>query len=213
MDIKKFKKLPIMGIIRGVKNDILEPLIEAIVSSELATIEITMNTPLASKIISNAVKLSRGRLAIGAGTVLSIDDLEKAVSSGASFIVMPTFEPKITEYCVKNKIPVFPGALTPQEIHNAWKGGATMVKVFPSKFFGPSYIKEIKGPFNDIELMACGGVTPVNLVDFFRAGASAVAFGGSIFSEVNFSQKNFDEVKKAISLLVKKYKECVCGNS
>ena len=202
-----------MGIIRGVKKNVLEPLIESVISSGLLTIEITMNTPDASGLISTAVKLSGGRLTIGAGTVLSLSDLDKATSSGASFIVMPTFEPKITERCVKNKIPVFPGALTPQEIYNAWRGGATMVKVFPSKFFGPSYIKEIKGPFNNIELMACGGITPLNLIDFFRAGASAVAFGGSIFNEENFSQKNFDKVKGAIGSLVKKYKEEASGNS
>ncbi len=108
----------------------------------------------------------------------------------------------VIEYCKDNKIPVFPGALTPQEIYNAWKAGATMVKVFPSKFFGPEYFKEIKGPFENIQLLACGGITAENMNTFFSNGASAVAFGASVFKKEWLEKKDFTSIKECIEKFV-----------
>ncbi|OGW75613.1 MAG: hypothetical protein A2Z72_00430 [Omnitrophica bacterium RBG_13_46_9] len=202
MDIKKFAQLPIMGIIRGIEHGVVEPLAEGIVSAGLKTVEITMNTPGAEGLIREMAKAAKNRLVIGAGTVLEMDELRKALDAGATFIVMPTLVRDVTEYCAKNGIPVFPGALTPQEIYNAWRAGATMVKVFPAKFFGASYIMEIKGPFRDIELLACGGVTPENIRSFFSCGASAVAFGGSIFKKEWLAKRDFRSISKGIKSLV-----------
>lgn len=205
MDIKSFNKLPILGILRDVKPAFLEPLVDTIVSSGLKTIEITMNTPGAGKLIEKAVKFSKNRLTIGAGTVLTTEDLNVALDSGACFIVLPALVPEVVEHCLKKKIPVFPGALTPQEILNAWRVGATMVKVFPAKFFGPTYFKEIKGPFKDIKLLACGGVSEDNIGSFFECGASAVAFGASIFKKEWIENKKFFRMEEAIKALIKAY--------
>lgn len=198
MDVKNFKKLPILGILRGIVLDDINPLIETIISSGLKTIEITMNTEGASDLIRKAVKVANKRLTIGAGTVLNIKSLETALAAGATFIVMPVLIKDVTSYCVKNKIPVFPGALTPQEIYDAWEAGAAMVKVFPSGFFGPAYFKEIKGPFNNVELLVCGGVTPQNLKDYLTNGASAVAFGASVFNKEWLTKKDFTSIKESI---------------
>lgn len=207
MDVKNFEKLPIIGILRGTEAGNIEPLVEAVVSSGLKTIEITMNSPKAAESIRRMVKAASGRLTVGAGTVLTMNDLRSALDAGATFIVMPTLIREVTEYCVKKKIPVFPGALTPQEIFEAWKSGATMVKVFPAKCFGPSYFKEIKGPFQDVRLLACGGVTPDNIGSFFQAGASAVAFGASIFKKEWLTQGEFSRVTEAIKTLINKIKK------
>jgi len=207
MDVGEFKKLPIIGILRGTHPDVIEPLVESIVSAGLKTIEITMNTPNAPEIIRKVVTAARGRLTVGAGTVLTTDNLRDALKAGATFIVSPVFIPNIVEYCVKGEIPVFPGALTPQEIYNAWEGGATMVKVFPARFFGPTYLKEIKGPLEKIELLACSGVTANNIEDFFTCGASAVAFGGSIFKKEWLASGSFSEIENATRELVDKVKK------
>ncbi|MCX5679928.1 MAG: bifunctional 4-hydroxy-2-oxoglutarate aldolase/2-dehydro-3-deoxy-phosphogluconate aldolase, partial [Candidatus Omnitrophica bacterium] len=127
MDLKRFAKRPVMGIVRGISCNDIEPLVEAVVSAGLETMEITMNTPQAPGLIKKAVKVSGGRLAIGAGTVLGMEDLKAALTAGATFIVTPVLISDVTAYCVKNKIPVFPGALTPSEIYTAWNAGATMV--------------------------------------------------------------------------------------
>ena len=201
MDIAKFKQLPILGILRGIESDGLEPLLAAIESAGLKTIEITMNTKGATELIRKACAFSKKRLTIGAGTVLDMKSLKAALRAGATFIVMPVFIKDVMEYCVKNKIPVFPGALTPQEIYSAWRSGATMVKVFPSNFFGPQYFKEIKGPFDDVALLACGGVTPQNMRSYFENGASAVSFGASVFKKEWLVKKEFE----AIGAAIKKY--------
>ena len=198
MDIAVFKKKPILGILRGIEADLIEPLVETVISAGLATLEITMNTCEAAGLIRKAKQAGGNRLTLGAGTVLTLPDLKSALDNGASFIVLPVLVKEVVEYCVKNKIPVFPGAFTPGEIYQAHLSGATMVKVFPAKFFGPEYFRELKGPFDKIELLACGGVTPENLKNYFASGASAVTFGASIFRKDWLVAGNFKAIGQAV---------------
>lgn len=203
MDVHEFKKQPIMGIVRGIGLEQIEPLIEAVISSGLKTLEIAMNTKGARQIIRKAAKLVKKRLMLGAGTVLDTEGLRSALDSGATFIVMPVLIRDVLRYCVKNKIPAFPGALSPTEIYQAWTAGATMVKVFPAKCFGPEYFREIKGPFSDIELLACAGVTPQNMRAYFAFGASAIAFGASVFKKEWLNKKGYPRVTRAIKAYLK----------
>ena len=200
--MEKFKRLPILGILRGIDIESIEPLVEASISAGLKTIEITMNTRGAATLIAKAVAIAGKRLTVGAGTVLSVKTLEVAMAAGATFIVTPVLVEDVMKHCVKNKIPVFPGALTPQEIYSAWNAGATMVKVFPSGSFGPKYFKEIKGPFNDIQLLACGQVTPENMKEYFTCGASAIAFGESVFKKEWLDSKDFKSIEEAVKMYV-----------
>lgn len=203
MNVADFKKKPVLGILRGVEADIIAPLAETVISAGLRAIEITMNTKGAAGLISKMAACAKKRIAVGAGTVLNKTSLKTALDAGATFIVTPVFIKEVTEYCAKNKVPVFPGALSPQEIYNAWNAGATMVKVFPAGCFGPEYFQEVRGPFNDIELLACGGVTPENMSDYFDSGASAIAFGASVFKKEWLTKKDFvsigDSVKKYLA--------------
>lgn len=207
MDVKKFKKLPILGILRGIEAEVIEPLTETVISAGLETIEITMNTKGAPGLIRKMVDCAKGRLTVGAGTVLDMGSLKAALDAGATFIVTPVLVNEVTAYCVKNKVSVFPGALTPQEIYNAWNAGATMVKVFPSNFFGPAYFKEIKGPFNDIELLTCGGVTPDNIAEYFKNGAAAISFGASVFKREWLVSNKFKNIGGVIKKYINAYKE------
>ena len=201
MNVAAFKALPIVGILRGIKVDQIEPLCEEVISAGLKTIEITMNTKDAPLLIKKAVRVSAGRLTIGAGTVLDKRTLKEARDSGATFIVTPVLINEVVRHCVKSRVPVFPGALTPTEIYAAWLAGATMVKVFPAQVFGPSYIKEVKAPLEKIELLACGGVTPENLSEYFASGAGAVSFGASVFKKDWLETNDY----KSIGGLVRKY--------
>ena len=205
MDIERFRALPLMGILRGMQAESIDPIVETAISSGMQTIEITMNTPGAPDLIKRAVKVARGRLMIGAGTVVTSEHMKLALDAGAGFIVSPMLVYDVVEYCRDNDIPVFPGAFTPQEIYNAWVAGATMVKVFPSDLLGPEYIREIKGPFNSIEMMACGGVTPETIRSYFDCGASAVAFGGSVFREEWLKARDFDSIGRSIKALISAY--------
>jgi len=205
MDLDRFRELPLMGILRGVQAESIEPVIETAISSGLQTVEITMNTPGAPDLIRRAIKSAQGRLMIGAGTVVTAEHMKLALDAGAGFIVSPMLVYDVVEYCRDNEIPVFPGAFTPQEIYNAWVAGATMVKIFPAQFMGPGYIKEIKGPFDSIDMLACGGITPENIRSYFDCGASAVAFGGSVFQEEWLKARDFDSIGRSIKALISAY--------
>ena len=202
MNLERFRQKPLMGILRGVGSDRLVPTLESAVRGGLETLEITMNTPGAAKLITQAKAQAGNELEIGAGTVLSLGQLHAALDAGASFVVMPTLVEDVVAECVRRTIPVFPGALTPQEIHAAWRAGAAMVKVFPAKFFGPEYFREIKGPFDDVLLLACGGVSAASLPSYAACGADAYAFGGSVFNLTWIEAEEFDRVEAGVRELV-----------
>jgi len=215
MDLKKFRKKPLLGILRGITSEELAPVFETILASGLEAVEITWNTPGAAQLIRTAVKRYRSKLMIGAGTILTPADLRGALQAGASFIVSPVTELEVVGFCAKRKIPVFPGALTPQEVLNAWNAGATMVKVFPAGCFGPSYLKELHGPFDRlqptrlersrrIELLACGGVTPENIGEYFKCGANAAAIGSGTLRRDWLRAKKFSLIRKKIQAYLEK---------
>ncbi|MEK9628932.1 MAG: bifunctional 4-hydroxy-2-oxoglutarate aldolase/2-dehydro-3-deoxy-phosphogluconate aldolase [Nitrospinota bacterium] len=196
-DLPLFESEPVLGIIRGVKEEDLEGVIEAALLGGLKFLEVTLNTPNAFHLI-RLIKNKYPQIQLGAGTVLSVEEAKKAMDSGACFIVSPNLEEEVAAFCRNSNTAYFPGAMTPTEIQKAWKSGATMVKVFPASQFGPGYLKIIKGPFENIKLMAVGGVNSANIKDYMIAGADAVAMGGSIFSKERMENRKFDEIKKDI---------------
>jgi 2-dehydro-3-deoxyphosphogluconate aldolase / (4S)-4-hydroxy-2-oxoglutarate aldolase len=196
-DLTLFEKEPVLGIIRGVEENSFMGVLQAAYSGGLRFLEITLNTPGAVSLIKKGVKLFPA-LCIGAGTVLSSESAQRAIDAGAQFIVAPNLNEQVAECCIKNNRAYFPGALTPTEIEKAWSLGAKMVKVFPASQMGPEYIKLLKGPFDKIKLMAVGGITPQNIPDYFSAGASAVALGGSIFSTRRMADRDFYLIQKDV---------------
>ena len=196
-DLILFEKKPVLGIIRGMGEESLPGVLEAVFSGGLRFLEFTLNTPSAFLLIKKAIEQFPD-LCIGAGTVLSTESAQKAVDAGAKFLVAPNLNEKVAEFCCKNNLAYFPGALTPTEIEKAWGSGATMVKIFPASQMGPNYFKQLKGPFDHIKLMAVGGVGPQNIPDYFSSGASAVALGGSIFSPRRMADREFSAIQKEI---------------
>ena len=196
-DLNRFELAPVIGILRGVKEESLQGVAEASIAGGLQFLEITLNTADSLHLIKKATEQFID-LTVGAGTVLSVEEAKKAFDSGAKFIVAPDFEEEVAAFCVENKLAYFPGALTPTEIQRAWKSGATMVKVFPASQMGPEYFKQIKGPFDKIKLIAVGGVNPGNIKKYLGAGADAVALGGSIYSVERMENGRFLEIQKDI---------------
>ncbi len=203
MKIDAFKTQPFIGILRGIKAEDLPQVLDASMAAGLAHLEITLNTPDALALIRQARSHAGDDLSIGAGTVLTVDAMKQALDAGAQFIVMPTLQREIVQSCVDQGIPVFPGAFTPQEIQVAWEAGASMVKVFPAKSLGPEYFKEIKGPFEQIELLACGGITPDSVPRYRSCGASGFAFGGSVFRSEWIEQGRFQEITASLQALLR----------
>ena len=201
-NLVRFKETPVLGILRGVPQNAIEGILNACILGGIKFIELTLNSENALSLISLASQKFSKDLCVGAGTVLSLTDVKLAINAGANFIVSPTLNIDIATYCNKKGIAYFPGALTPTEIEKAWDAGAAMVKVFPASQMGANYFNTVCGPFNELLLMAVGGINSTNAVDYFKAGASAVAVGGSVFTESRMKNKKFNDIQQAISDLV-----------
>jgi 2-dehydro-3-deoxyphosphogluconate aldolase/(4S)-4-hydroxy-2-oxoglutarate aldolase len=198
--------LPILAILRGITEKDVIPLAKLLVRNQIRHVEITMNTDDADRLIQQFRIAGKADLNVGAGTVLNMQDLRRALDAGAEFIVCPSLIKDVIAGCVSKNIPVFPGALTPTEIHTAWKLGATMVKLFPASLFGPGYIRAVKAPMNNIKLMAVGGVNPQNISKFFESGADAVAFGAGIIRSKWLEEGKYDLIEKHLRMLIEAYK-------
>jgi len=186
-----FKKLPVVGILRFLKRAEVEKLVPASLEGGLCNIEVTMNTAGAEDLIRLTSDLVGAKGNVGAGTVTTIETLDRAIKAGATFIVTPAMVPDVIQSCVQRKLPVMPGAMTPTEILSAWRMGATMVKVFPADQLGPGHIKAVKAPFPEIPLMPTGGVTVETLPAFKNEGADAFGVGSPLFDPKQVAAGNW----------------------
>jgi len=166
-----FNKMPVIGIMRNIPDEHIETIAGVYSQSGLTCLEITMNSPNAERNISLLADAYGNELNIGAGTVCSMNDLEKALTAKAQFIVTPVINEEVIKTCVAEKVPIFPGAYTPSEIYKAWSLGAAMIKLFPAGDLKPGYIKEILAPLSFVSLMPTGGVTLDNFTQYFQQGA------------------------------------------
>lgn len=199
-----FNKVPVIGIVRNVHLEDMIEILPAYQQAGLTTIEITMNTPGAEEIIKYALQKFSGMLNVGAGTVCTKDDLEKALDAGAQFIVTPILRKKIIRSCIKKEIPVFPGAFTPTEIYEAWSLGASMVKVFPAKTLGPDYIKDVKAPLNQVKILPTGGIGLDNIESFRKAGADGFGVGSPLLDKHLIKNKDWVGLQEHFKKFVEK---------
>jgi 2-dehydro-3-deoxyphosphogluconate aldolase / (4S)-4-hydroxy-2-oxoglutarate aldolase len=201
--VRELRAARVLGILRGCPDAALEAVAEAVRLSGLRFLEVTMNTPAACSQIARFARRLDGICRIGAGTVLTEREAEDAVAAGAAFLVSPCLSEEVQEFANASKIPALPGALTPTEIWNAHHAGAAMVKVFPARSAGgPSYFKELRGPFRDIPLLACGGVSASNASEYIQAGADALAFGGSVFTPERLDKGDAASIAADIAALL-----------
>lgn len=193
---QQFEKVPLIGIVRGLTFTEVKEILPIYISAGLTTIEITMNTVSAKKILRFAADKFVGQLNVGAGTVCNKKNLKEALEAGAQFIVTPILTEEVIQHCTDKEIPVFPGAFTPTEIYRAWELGASMVKVYPATSMGPGYIKDVKAPLNQIKLLPTGGINKDNLSLFMKAGADGLGIGSHLFDKQYIQSKDWNALKK-----------------
>jgi 2-dehydro-3-deoxyphosphogluconate aldolase/(4S)-4-hydroxy-2-oxoglutarate aldolase len=206
--------VPVIGILRGITAAAFSPLMQAAFSAGLQAIEVTMNTPGAVKIIgANRDRVPAGKY-LGMGTVCNISEAHKAYEAGVMFIVTPNLDPEVIQYANDQGIAVIAGALTPTEINRAWQAGAAMVKVFPCRSLGgPLYIRELRGPFAQIPLVAVGGVTIENASEYLQSGATAVGVGISLFGEQAVNAGDWNGVRKNVETFIQRCTKNIILNS
>ncbi|MFC1844114.1 bifunctional 4-hydroxy-2-oxoglutarate aldolase/2-dehydro-3-deoxy-phosphogluconate aldolase [Thermodesulfobacteriota bacterium] len=198
-------KVPVIGILRGIGADDFGSLMQVSFAAGLQAIEVTMNTPGAEEIIgANRDRVVAGKY-LGMGTVRNLAEAERAHKAGAMFLVTPNIDLDVIAFARSKDIPVIAGALTPTEVYSAWEAGAAMVKVFPCRALGGAqYIRELLGPFDNIPLVAVGGVTIENVVEYLQAGAKGVGVGISLFGKQAVAEKNWDAVRQNVQQFVQR---------
>jgi 2-dehydro-3-deoxyphosphogluconate aldolase/(4S)-4-hydroxy-2-oxoglutarate aldolase len=167
----------IIAILRsGHAIDVIEQIGVALSDGGVRAVEVTTNSSDAHA----AIERLRQRLPdvlVGVGTVTTLAQLQTFAGAGAQFVVMPNTDPPVIEDAVRRGLANFPGALTPTEVLNAWRAGASAVKVFPAGTVGPDYFRALAGPYPEVELVATGGFRIAEATDYLAAGARAVAMG------------------------------------
>lgn len=175
------EQIQAMGVVPVVVlNDAKDaiPLAKALVEGGLPVAEVTFRTAAAEESIRLMAE-AYPEMLVGAGTVLTIDQVNRAVAAGAKFIVSPGFDPEIVDYCIEKEIPVYPGIITPSEAAQAVKRGLKVVKFFPAEQFGGvATIKALAAPYTMLKFMPTGGVSAKNLADYLGCD-KIIACGGS----------------------------------
>jgi 2-dehydro-3-deoxyphosphogluconate aldolase/(4S)-4-hydroxy-2-oxoglutarate aldolase len=203
-----------IGIVPVVRTDSAEGAIraiEAIYRGGIRAAEITMTVPGAIRALEKVADEFGDRLVLGAGTVLDPETARACILAGAEFIVTPSLNLATIELAKRYSKPIAPGALTPTEIVAAWQAGADVVKVFPcSAVGGAKYIKSLRAPFPQIEMIPTGGVNLETAGDFLRAGACAVAVGAELIDRANIHAGRyevFEERAKKFLEVIRKTRE------
>ena len=179
--LKTLHDVGLIPIVRTPSPDDALRAAEAIIAGGIGIAEITMTVPNALRVVEQVAKRFGDQVLVGAGTILDTESCEAAISAGAEFIVTPSLDPRVIETALRHNKTCIPGALTPTEVLAAWRAGADLVKIFPcGPVGGPKYIKALKGPFPQIELVPTGGVSLETTSEYIRAGAAAVAVGGEL---------------------------------
>jgi len=188
-------RLPESGSLRGVAT--------ALAAGGVTAVEITLTTPGALETIAGlaADPELKGCL-IGAGTVLDVKAARDVIARGARFVVSPAFDRFVVRYCRDHHVPCLPGAFSPTELLEAWRAGATAVKLFPASSVGSRYLQEVLAPLPFLRVVPSGGVTRENAGEWIQAGAAAVSVGGALVTAALVREAAWPELTRRARALV-----------
>jgi 2-dehydro-3-deoxyphosphogluconate aldolase/(4S)-4-hydroxy-2-oxoglutarate aldolase len=185
---------PVLAVLRAEDARDYPPVIEALADGNIRCIELTLTTQGVFDQLPSLSAAFGSSIEIGVGTVTTVDEASRALDAGARFLVTPVMSEAIVNVGVASGIPVFPGGLTPTELFNGWRAGATAVKIFPAAIVGAGYVSQLRGPFPDIQVIPSGGVGVADVAPWIAAGAMAVSLGGPLLGDA-FQGGNLQLVK------------------
>lgn len=200
--ISMIKKHKIISIVRLDGDHNMLELVESLYKGGIRIVEVTLNTENALRSIRE-IKEKYPQMLVGAGTVLDEIDVKNALNSGASFLLSPILDKKSIEMANKHNVLMVPGVFTPTEALRAYEYGARMLKLFPARSVGPSYVSDLKGPLSELDIMAVGGVHMDNAREFLEKGSCSLGIGSSIVSNKDVAEGNFLEIEKKAREFVK----------
>ncbi|WP_239752132.1 bifunctional 2-keto-4-hydroxyglutarate aldolase/2-keto-3-deoxy-6-phosphogluconate aldolase [Mammaliicoccus sp. H-M34] len=208
--MKKYKILKqlhenyLVAVVRGINESETNKIIDEIIRGGFKNIEVTFTVPNAVSVIERINKEYGSDIVLGAGTVLDATTARIAISKGAQYIVSPHLDTEISKICNVYSIPYLPGCSSASEIIEALRYGSDLVKLFPGGHLGSSFIKDIKGPVPNVELMPSGGVNLENISDWIEKGSFAVGVGSDLTKE--FTGNNYEVISEKAKSYVDAYR-------
>ena len=190
------QKHKIVAIVRLDDLSTAQHITGALVGGGIRAIEFTLTNPDAVITIAAMRKTVDEAVAIGAGSVITVDQVRAVADAGAQFVVSPVSKQDVIAACLERNLPAMPGAFTPTEIQQAWEWGASVVKVFPANHLGKRYIKDVKAPLPHLRLMPTGGINVDNLCEFLNLGAFAVGVGSSLINNDAVADRDWNRLRK-----------------
>lgn len=172
---------PLMAILRNVPVERAVALAETVWDSGLGAVEVPIQTPDAVECLRAVAAAAAARGAVvGAGTVVTVEQVKAAADAGAVFTVAPGLDQEVVAASLAAGLPHLPGVATPSEVHHAVRAGCTWLKAFPAASLGAGWLREVRGPFPDVRFVATGGIGAHNAREFLSAGAEALGVGGAV---------------------------------
>ncbi|HPD45569.1 MAG TPA: bifunctional 4-hydroxy-2-oxoglutarate aldolase/2-dehydro-3-deoxy-phosphogluconate aldolase [Anaerohalosphaeraceae bacterium] len=192
----------IIAIVRAVGPDLIVDIAEAFYAAGVRPLEVTCNTPGFAGMIRTLRNCTAGRMIIGAGTVVTEDLCRQALAAGAEYIVAPDVNPDVIRCCLRRDVAVFPGAQTATEILTAARHGARIVKIFPASSVGPAGIRQLRGPIDNVDFLAVGGVTLDTIAEFINAGCIGIGIGGSVINKDVLARRDWASLTAEVARYV-----------
>jgi len=198
--LQKIKENKLVAILRDVEPVKILRTCKALHDGGIECIEVTFNQLSENGILEtvNAIKqiCENTNICVGAGTVMTVEQVVLAVKAGAKYIISPNFDEDVVKKTVELGAVSIPGVLTPSEIVSSYKIGASFVKLFPGGLLGPQYIKAVRAPISHIPIMVVGGVGLENIREFLHCGVAGFGIGSSLVNKKLIIDNRFDELKK-----------------
>lgn len=194
----KFQGIQLIPVLRKIPYPLCHDLVKALKDGGVKAVEITLDSEKATEMIQEVKERNDGTLLVGAGTVLTVEDCEKAIQAGAEFIVSPSLNIDVVNMCISENIPVIPGVFTPSEMQTAYSAGAKMIKLFPAETLGPKFIKNIRGPLPHIGIMTTGGINLQTAKSYIEAGAQIVGAGSDLIKKEWLLSKNWAAITNEV---------------
>ena len=173
----------VVAILRAEDASRAEAVVDVLLENGIRSLELTLTTKGALEVVERLAASVPDGTDLGVGTVLTADDVDRAVDAGARFVVSPSVDVAVIEAATRHGIGSYPGAFTPTEINAAWSAGASAVKLFPAGTLGPGYLKAVRAPLPDIPLVPTGGVAVEAVGAWLDAGATAVGLGSPLIGD------------------------------
>lgn len=199
--LEQIREHKMIAILRGVPVEQTADVAQALYDGGVRLLEITFNQKSETKLgdTKQAIMMVKEKLGdkmtVGAGTVMAVDEVHAAKDAGAEFALAPNVDEEVIKEIVNCGMEAIPGAMTPSEITDSYRWGASVIKLFPAGNLGLSYCKAVMAPINHIPMIAVGGVDEKNLSEFLKAGFVGVGIGSSLTDKKMITEKRYDDLK------------------